>query len=438
MMQRLVAGSARRVRSIVNRKLVQVLLVVVAAGAGFALGHRRDVRESVPARQIAYWVDPMHPSYRSDKPGTAPDCGMKLVPVYADERGTQMAGSQHIPPIRISPGAQQLYGIRLARAEKTAGVHTVRAFGRVAADETRIYTVNVAAGGYIRETANDAVGDYVTKGQHLAVFYSPDFLALIGGYLSANERTPGGVSSNIIAAQNAASVHARADRLRTMGMSDEQIEEIARTGKIPEYVYIASPANGFILTRTISPGQRFDGRTDFYTIADLAQVWIEAEVSARDARAFVPGAMAHVSLPDTGQMFTARVSHVVPEIDPSTRALKVRLVAENPRFALRPEMYVNVDMPISMQPALTVPVDALLNSGLTNRIFVADGEGWFEPRDVQTGWTLEDRVQIVQGLREGEMVAASGTFLIDSESRLQTPIPQLTIRPVSSDRNHAD
>lgn len=380
----------------------------------------------------------MHPSYRSDKPGIAPDCGMELVPVYADEAAGSTAGSWQAPrgAIRVSPAAQQLYGIRLASVEKAGGEHTVRAFGRVSADETRIYTVNVDANGYIRETSHDAVGTYVKKGQRLAVFYSPDFLALIGGYLSANERTPGGVSSNVIAAQNSASVQARADRLRNLGMSDEQIDEVAHTGKIPEYIYVIAPTDGFILTRNISPGQRFDGRTDFYTVADLSQVWIVAEVFGRDASAFKPGATARVSLPDTGQTFTARVSDVVPEVDPGTRALKVRLIAGNPRFALRPEMYVNVEMPLSMEPALTVPVDALLNSGLTSRVFVANGDGFFEPREVQTGWTSGDRVQILRGLREGEKVAASGTFLIDSESRLQTPVAQLHAR--SGEKNRAD
>lgn len=424
-----------------TRNLLKVLLVVAAVGSGFALGHLRVSPKSSPARHVLYWVDPMHPSYRSDKPGIAPDCGMELVPVYADEPAKMLARQVPRGALQISPDAQQLYGIRLARVEKTAGQHTVRAFGRVAADETRIYTVNVAANGYIRETTNDAVGDYVTKGQHLAVFYSPDFLALIGGYLSANERTPGGISSNVIAAQNAASVQARADRLRNLGMSDEQIDEVARTGKIPEYIYIASPTNGFILTRNISPGQRFDGRTDFYSIADLSQVWIVAEVFGRDARAFKPGGTARIALPDTGETFTARITNVVPEIDPGTRALKVRLVAENPRFALRPEMYVNVDMPVSMEPALTVPVDALLSSGLTSRVFVADGNGFFEPREVQTGWTSEDRVQILHGLREGEMVAAAGTFLIDSESRLQTPVAHLqgaATQPDSGGKNRAD
>lgn len=405
-----------------RRKVFQLLLLVAAIGAGFAMGHLRSSGGKASAWAVLYWVDPMHPSYRSDKPGVAPDCGMKLVPVYADEAASRPSAPGRV---QISAEAQQLYGIRLIRAEKAAGARKIRAFGRVSADETRIYTVDVDANGYVRETSGDAVGNFVRKGQHLAVYYSPDFLALIGGYLSANERTPGGVSSNVIATQNAASVQARADRLRTLGMSDEQIDEIARTGKIPESVYVVAPADGFILTRNISPGQRFDGRTEFYTIADLSQVWVEAEVYGRDASAFTPGSRVQITLPDTGKSFTARVSNVIPEVDPATRAFKVRLIADNPRFVLRPSMYVDVDMPVAAKPALTVPVDALLNSGLTTRVFVSSGDGFFEAREVETGWTSADRVEIVSGLRDGEMVASSGIFLIDSETRLQTPADEL-------------
>jgi len=126
-----------------------------------------------------------------------------------------------------------------------------------------------------------------------------------------------------------------------------------------------------------------------------------------------------VLVPDTGDSFRARVSDVLPEVDPATRAFKIRLEADNPAFALRPEMFVSVELPLSVSPALTVPADALLESGLTKRVFVECGEGCFEPREVETGWHLDDRVQILKGLRAGEKVVSAGTFLVDSESRLQ-------------------
>jgi len=380
----------------------------------------------VAARRVLYYVDPMHPAYRSDKPGTAPDCGMALVPVYADEIGQSLLPSKDSMSgaVQIDPAAQQLYGIRLAKVENNKGQGTFTVFGRVAADQTRIYRVNLGTDGYVKETFSDAVGNHVTKDQHLATVYSPEFLSVAGGYLSANERTPSGSSAskdNIAPSTTlgTASAQARADRLRNLGMSDTQINEISTSRKIPEDVYVVSPTDGFILSRNISPGVRFERYTEMYTIADLSRVWVLAEVFGKDAQAFRPGATARITLPDTGETLQARVSNVLPQVDPATRILRPRLEVENPGYKLRPDMFVNVELAISMPAGLTVPADAILDSGLSKRVFVQTSVGHFEARKVETGWRLNDRVQIVKGLREGETVVAEGTFLVDSESQLR-------------------
>jgi RND family efflux transporter MFP subunit len=287
-----------------------------------------------------------------------------------------------------------------------------------------VYRVNLGTDGYVKETHDDAVGNHVMKDQHLAVVYSPDFLAVAGGFLSANERTSAGTAAtkdNVAPSTtlNASSAQARADRLRNLGMSDSQIDEISRDRKIPENVYVVSPTDGFILSRNISPGVRFERYSEMYTIADLSRVWVLAEVFGKDAQAFRPGARARITLPDTGESFEARVSDVLPEVDPATRVLKPRLEVVNPGFKLRPDMFVNVELAVSQAPGLTVPADAVLNSGLSKRVFVQTSAGHFQERAVETGWRLNDRVQIVKGLREGETVVAGGAFLVDSESRLQ-------------------
>jgi len=202
-------------------------------------------------------------------------------------------------------------------------------------------------------------------------------------------------------------------------MSDSQIDEISQSHKLPEDIYVVSPTDGFILTRTISPGMRFERQAELYTIADLSHVWIIAEIFGRDEHAFQPGTSARVTLPETGESFRATVSNVLPEVDPATRTLRLRLEAENPRFKLRPNMFVSVSLPSTLPPGLSVPVDAVLDSGLSKRVFVQASEGHFESRPVETGWQEGDRVQIVKGLRAGDLVVSSGTFLVDSESRLQ-------------------
>ncbi len=403
------------------KKAWYLVPVVGALAVGFAFGHFHQRPAVNAAHRVLYYVDPMHPAYHSDKPGKAPDCGMDLVAVYADTVGKSLvaSGDGTSDSISIDPASQKIYGIQLAVVENDSGSRTIHAFGKVAADQTRIYKVTVGADGYVKSTQNDAVGNLVKKDQHLAVIYSPDFLAVEGGFLSANERTPGGFKDTPATAQNAASAQARADRLRNLGMSDVQIEEMTTTRKIPEDVYIVSPTDGFILSRNVSPGLRFEREKELYTVADLSQVWILAQVFGKDAEKFHPGAMAKVTLPDTGDSFQARVSDVLPEVDPTTRALKVRLVANNPGYKLRPDMFVNVEVSVSIPPGLSVPADAIVDTGLAKQAFVQTSPGHFEKREVEIGWRFDDRVQIVKGLREGEMVVAAGTFLVDSESRLQ-------------------
>jgi RND family efflux transporter MFP subunit len=345
---------------------------------------------------------------------------MQLVPVYAED----LAGSNPLTAvssagrIHIDSTARQLYGIQLATVERTSGSRTLRVTARVAPDETRIYRVNIGTDGYVKNTQGDAVGNRVAKNQRLATIYSPEFLTLIGGYLSANERTQGSNNRDAPTQQFAAGVQARADRLRNLGMSDAQIEELGNSRSIPEDVYVVSPVDGFILSRSISSGQRFERFAEFYRIADLSHVWILADVFGSDIQAFRPGTVTKVILPDSGKILHARVADVLPEVNPMTRTMRVRLEAENPGFVLRPEMFVNVELPVPASGSLTVPVDAVLDSGLEKRVFVDAGDGYLEEREVNIGWRADDRAQVLSGLQEGEKVVASGTFLVDSETRL--------------------
>jgi Cu(I)/Ag(I) efflux system membrane fusion protein len=412
------------------RKALYLLLLVAGLIAGMALSHLRAADKRSVSHRILYYKDPMHPSYRSDKPGVAPDCGMELVPIYADEAVQSLASDRAAMDngVSIDPEIQQLYGIRLARAERDQGKGAIQVFARVQPDETQIYRINFGTEGYVKQTQGDAAGEFVTKNQHLATVYSPDFLAVAGGFLAAHERDP--TASNAPnfnlgtnASQEAASVQARADRLRNLGMSDAQLDEITRTRKLPEDVYVVSPTDGFILTRNISPGMRFDRGVELYSIANLSHVWIVAEVYGRDTQAFRPGVEALITLPDGGQTLRAKVSNVLPEVDPVTRATKVRLEADNPGYKLRPNMFVSVAVPIALPAGISVPAEAILDSGASKRVFVRTSDSAFESRPVETGWQLGDRVQVAKGLKEGEMVVASGTFLVDSESRLRSANP---------------
>jgi Cu(I)/Ag(I) efflux system membrane fusion protein len=202
-------------------------------------------------------------------------------------------------------------------------------------------------------------------------------------------------------------------------MSEHQLDEIMRTRRGGDQVEIRAPEAGFILIRNLSLGERFQRGTELYRIADLSKVWILVDTFETEASSFNPGLPVRVSSPNLRKTFSARVARVPPRFDPATRTLKVRLEADNPGLALRPDMFVDVELPVKLPPAIAVPADAVVDSGRRKTVFVDRGQGHFEPREVETGRRLGDRIEISRGLRPGEKIAVSGTFLIDSESRME-------------------
>jgi Cu(I)/Ag(I) efflux system membrane fusion protein len=406
------------------RKAFYAISLLLAVALGFLFGRSHMPREPGAARRILYYVDPMHPSYKSDKPGIAPDCGMQLEPVYgeADAKAIIVTVAQTEPEIvSIDPYAQQLVGIRVATVEKTFGMRTLRIPGRVTADETRVYRVNAGVDGFVKETHEDTVGSHVKKDQRLAVIYSPEFISAAGGYFSASQQAQIGIPKESAAgAQAQLGVQNWTNRLRNLGMSDAQIDELGVTRRTPDSIYVVSPVNGFILARNISPGLRFEKNMEFYRIADLSRVWIVADLFGGEDQYLHPGAVARVTLRNQNKSFSARVSDVLPQVDPFTRAIALRLEAGNKNLALRPDMLVNVDFVLPAPSGLNVPADAVLDSGFSQQVYVDRGGGMFAPRQVETGERFGDRVQILSGLAEGEKVVAAGTFLVDSESRLKS------------------
>ncbi|HWC15637.1 MAG TPA: efflux RND transporter periplasmic adaptor subunit [Terriglobales bacterium] len=405
-------------------KLFSAISALLLAGLfGFLLGHTHPSRSNglQSSKKVLYWVDPMHPAYKSDHPGIAPDCAMKLEPVYADSIIAAIATS---PQPMAGPGdSTRRWDIRVVTARRGSETGSLRLPGRVVADETRVFNINAGVDGFVKETHGDAIGNFVRKDQPLATIYSPEFLTVLGGYLSASERSQNAPTKDgLAAALGTTGILNWSDRLRNLGVSDTQIAQLKQTRKIPEDIYVVAPVDGFILSRSIAANARFERHTEFYRIADLSHVWIKATVSPEDISYFRPGTMVRVLVPDLGMKFHARVSSALPEVDPATRLLQLRLETDNPRFAMRPEMLVNVDLPVHAPAGLTLPKDAVMDSGRGKRVFVQLADGTFEPRQVETGWRVGDRVQIVHGLEEGERVAAAASFVLDSEASLGTTL----------------
>src|SRR5271157_1235464 len=420
------------------RRIGLVAAVVAAIAVSYGLGRHQSQTPtgSKMGRQVLYYVDPMHPAYKSDKPGVAPDCGMELEPVYAEDAGNRTAAvAAQLPAgaVNIDGAAQRLLGVRVAPVERSAATRTIRVVGRVVPEDTRVYRLNSGVDGVIRETYGDSVGVKVKKDQRLATYYSPDFLQVASGFLAATERVPGSAGNagndgnrtvpfpGAVSKQGSSSLQGYANRLRNLGISDVQIKQIADSRQLPENIDVVAPVEGFILARNITAGQHFERNSEFYRIADLSRVWVVAEIYEKEAPYLRPGGMAQIALRDEGRRLPARITDSLPQSEAGGGTVKLRLEVENPEFVLRPDRLVDVELPVRLPPAVTVPLDALVDSGAHARVYVERAEGVFEPREVETGWRSDDRVEIRRGVRPGERIVVAATFLVDSESRLKTP-----------------
>ncbi|MBI3693427.1 MAG: efflux RND transporter periplasmic adaptor subunit [Acidobacteria bacterium] len=452
------------------RTLLFLFLIALGFVGGYGWGrwYGKSASADLPpkgGRRILYYIDPMHPAYKSDKPGTAPDCGMKLEPVYADEgaagatagpasrkilhyrdpqdpkytsdkpgvnpeTGNELepvygadASSMPMGTIRVSPQKQQLIGVTYGTVEFSPGSRSIRAVGKVSYDETRIARVHAKIEGWIDKVFVDFTGKLVEKGQPLLTLYSPEMLATQQEFLLAmkgKELLKNSALSEVFE-QGDSLVQAARKRLELWDLSDSQIEEIARTQKPIKNITLESPISGYVVARNAFPRQRIMPETELYTVVDLSRVWIMADVFEYEAPVIRMGQAAHVTLSYyPGKSLHARVNYIQPQVDPMTRTLKVRLEADNPENLLKPDMFVNAEFRVELPAQLTVPSNAVLDAGERKTVFVDRGNGYIEPRQVEIGERLDDRVEILKGLRAGERIVTSGNFLIDSESQLKS------------------
>jgi len=302
-------------------------------------------------------------------------------------------------------------GIRMETVRRQAMTEPARAIATVALDESRISHVHTRVAGWIEELAVNTTGQYVRRGEPLARIFSQELLSSQTEYLVARQNAAAGPASVVVESGRA--------RLQVLGMTEAEIQAIERMGEPMRLVTVVAPRSGVVLHRGISAGTAVDPSTELLTVADLSTVWILAEVPEADIRGIAVGTPTLLDFPAVGQPFSARVAFLYPTLTERTRTLRVRLTVRNPKGALRPGLYGSAEFRTPARHVITVPRDAVIDTGLAQHVFVAATPGRFEPRQVTLGSRLADRIEIQSGLSEGEQVVASGVFLLDSESRLR-------------------
>jgi Cu(I)/Ag(I) efflux system membrane fusion protein len=426
------------------KRIIALTAVAISLAAGsFAGGtwwaHRSGAAHA-SAHAATVYSCPMHPDYHSDRPGNCPICGM---PLTSDRAGAARGGdaaARALPPgaVQVSPERQQAIGVRLGVVSRLTGTRLLRTTGRVAPDENRTYPIVAAVSGWIRNVESVTTGDAVKRDQVLASFVAPEveFRSAQQSYytgveafyrMAVTQPQPQGQSHASVRGE---AIDRMADALRHMGVSNSQLREMGTRRELVHDIRVESPVDGVVLKRSVSPGLRFDRGFEFYRIADLNRVWILADVYRHQLPFIRRGASARITTVGESRAVSATVSPSEPTFDEATLTLKVRLEASNPQRALKPGMFVDVEFPVDVPPALVVPADAIVDSGLRKTVFVDSGHGYFEPRLIETGSRFGDDVEVTNGLVPGERIVISGTFFIDSESRMKAPTRRAPAAPV--------
>ncbi|MEP7012598.1 MAG: efflux RND transporter periplasmic adaptor subunit [Acidobacteriota bacterium] len=377
-----------------------------------------------------FYRSPMDPSVTSPTPAKD-SMGMDYLPVYANEASGANGASREANPVpgfatvKESAGGIRLAGIQTAPVVRESLARTTRTVGSVTPDERRIRQVRTKVSGWVEKLYVNYTGQQVRTGQPVLAIYSPELLASEEEYLRARAAAERFAASSIPEVRRGGEdlVASARRRLELFDVPQSFLSTLERTGKAQRTVTLVAPASGFVTTKTVLEGMEVQPGSELFTLTDLSHVWVEADFYENEARLLAVGQRAEVRLPyEPGHAMSAEVTFISPVLNPETRTLKVRLELANPGGHLKPGMFVDVTSELSSTVGVTIPEDAVIDSGLRQVVFVEREPGTFEPREVEVGIRGDGRVAIVSGLREGEKVATRANFLLDAESKLRAAL----------------
>ncbi|HDS6407718.1 TPA: efflux RND transporter periplasmic adaptor subunit [Klebsiella oxytoca] len=393
------------------------LAVALAAAGGYWLGSRNASTvtpggtETAAGRKVLYWYDPMTPGTRFDKPGKSPFMDMDLVPRYADEEADDDAGG-----VKISTRQQQNLGVRTASVSRQPLAPELNAFATVAVDERGVETVPALANGLIEKLYVNASQQFVKKNEALAELWIPQWAAAQQEYLAVRRLGDSGLTA------------AARDRLQLQFMPEAIIRSVERSGKPQTRMTVRAPHDGYVSKLDVRTGAQVTPAQPLFELARLDPVWVVINYPQSQASLLRVGSRVTATTGSwPGSVFQGSVRELLPDLEATTRTLKARVVLNNPQHQLKPGMYLNVQLAEAHQAraVLTIPEEALIATGSSNRVLIADGEGHFRPVEAIVGRTQNGLVEIKSGLKEGQKVVTSGQFLIDSEASLRSALPQM-------------
>ena len=393
-----------------------VICLSLAVALAYVLSQRTHAAPNAASQNPVIAHGPEPSSQPTSSPTTAPS-----------------AAAPALATVQLSPQRLQEIGVTMATVERKNVSDNLSIPGNVDIDEERLSYVQTRFPGWIQNVFANATYQYVHKGQRLFTVYSPDLVSSEQEYLLAkqNESAFAGDAHGMAAHESGWLLQAAEERLRQFGVPAQAITNLKQSGRVQRDIAIDSPVSGYIIERNALPNAYVQPDTKLYTIADLSTVWVYANVFQNDVGRLKPGDPAQVTVDAyPGRHFNGRIDQVLPQVDPATRTVRVRLVFRNPGIVLKPGMYVNVAIAVPLGRQLVIPASAVLQTGSRAIAFINHGNGNLEPRTVEIGPQLDDSVIVLKGLKAAEQVVSSANFLVDSEAQLQqalqafSPLPQ--------------
>jgi len=368
-------------------------------------------------------VSQQSPAQPSGEGGGEPS---QTTPAAMNGQEKEQKETEEAPTVEIPQEKQRLIGVRTTEVSVRPLQKIIRTVGRVEYDERRLATVNAKVEGWIERLHVDYTGKYVKKGEPLAEVYSPELVATQQEFLNAlrwakqGSETKSGDMNKMLLKDADAIVQAARERLKLWDISDDQIRRIEDSGKAVRTLTIYSPVSGYVVQKMALQGMRVMPGEKLFDVADLSSIWVISDIYEYEVSSIKVGETAQIRLSYfPGKEFSSRVDYVYPTLSGETRTAKVRFSLPNPGGQLRPQMFTNVEVKINLGKKLCIPDDAVIDTGTRQIVYVDKGDGYFEPREVMLGIWSEGFREVLMGLKAGEKVASSATFLIDSEAQLK-------------------